>query len=150
MELLSPAGSKESFYCALNSGADAIYIGGKSFSARAYATNFTYEDIKECVREAHLRNVLVYVTVNTLLFEDELEKCIKECEEYISLGVDAFIIQDLGLASILRRLFPTFPLHASTQMNVFNVDQAKKLKDLGISRIGVARESPLSLVKEIK
>lgn len=150
MELLSPAGSKESFYCALNSGADAIYIGGKSFSARAYATNFTYEDIKECVREAHLRNVLVYVTVNTLLFEDELEKCIKECEEYISLGVDAFIIQDLGLASILRRLFPTFPLHASTQMNVFNVDQAKKLKELGITRIVLARECPLSLVKEIK
>lgn len=150
MELLAPAGNKENFYAALNSGADAIYVGGKSFSARAYASNFSIEELEECVREAHLRNVLVYVAVNTLLFENELERCIKECEEYIRIGVDAFIVQDLGLVSILRRMYPSFPLHASTQMNVNTLDQALKLKELGITRIVLARECSFYTIKEIK
>ncbi len=150
MELLAPAGNKESFYVALSSGANAIYVGGKSFSARAYANNFTIEELEECVKYAHLNDVLVYVAVNTLLFESEINECIKECEKYINIGVDAFIVQDLGLVSILHRMFPSFPLHASTQMNVNSLEQALKLKEMGIKRIVLARETPIETIKEIK
>lgn len=149
MELLAPSGSKETFYTAVNSGADAIYLGGKMFSARAYASNFSFEDMKECVTYAHLRNVKVYVTVNTLLFENEIEECLKQCEEYINIGVDAFIVQDIGLISLLKRAFPTFPLHASTQLNVHNVEQAAQLKKMGVSRVVVARECSIEDVREI-
>ena len=149
MELLAPSGNIETFYTALNSGADAIYIGGKAFSARAYASNFSDEEVKECIKEAHLRNVKVYITVNTLLFEDELEVCLNQCKKYIEYGVDAFIVQDLGLVSLLRRAFPDFPLHASTQLNVHNIDEANKLKKIGITRVVLARETPLKVVKEI-
>lgn len=149
MELLAPCSSKETFFAALNAGADAIYLGGKQFSARAYAENFTIEDIKECIDIAHAVNVEVHITVNTLLFEEEFEECFKMCEEYIALGVDALIIQDLGLISKIHRCYPNFPIHASTQLNVHNVSEALMLKKLGVTRIVMARESSLEDIKEI-
>ncbi len=149
MEVLSPAGSKETFMASLNAGADAIYVGGKDFSARAYADNFSLEEMDECIKIAHVLNVKVYVAVNTLIFEDELEKCFQMCEKYIDIGVDAFIVQDLGLVSLLRRAYPDFPLHASTQMNVHSLLQAQALQKLGFKRVVLSRECSLKTIKEI-
>ncbi len=149
MELLAPCSSKETFFAALNAGADAIYLGGKQFSARAYAENFTLEDIKECIDIAHAVNVKVHIAVNTLLFEDEFDECFKMCEEYISSGADALIIQDLGLINKIHSCYPNYPIHASTQLNVHNVSEAMMLKKLGVTRIVMAREATLLDIKEI-
>ena len=149
MELLAPCSSIETFYAAINAGADAIYLGGKNFSARAYAPNFEYEEIKFCIDKAHELNVKVYITVNTLLFEDEFDECFQECEKYIALGSDALIIQDIGLIYKLHLCYPNYPLHASTQLNVHDLKGALALKKLGVKRIVLARESNLSLAKEI-
>lgn len=149
MELLAPCSSKETFYAALNAGADAIYLGGKNYSARAYAENFSYEDIKECIISAHAINVKIHIAVNTLLFADEIEDCINECVKYIELGVDALIIQDLGLIYRLHMMYPDFPIHASTQLNVHNLNEAKMLKELGVKRIVMARETNIKDIKEI-
>ncbi len=150
IELLSPAGNKESFYSALNSGADAIYISGTKFGARAYASNFTNEEISECIRSAHLLGVKVYVTVNTLIKDSEINEVLTFVNFLYKENVDAILVQDIGLVHILRNIFPDLTLHASTQMNVHSVEEARKLKTLGFKRIVLGRECDIELVKKIK
>ena len=149
LELLAPAGDMTSFKLAINNGADAVYIAGKNFGARAYATNFTTEELIEAIQYAHIRGKKVYVTVNTIIKNNELSSCVDFVGELYKGGVDAIIIQDLGLASILKQVYPDLVLHASTQMNCLNVNHAKDLKEFGFKRIILARETPIEVVKEI-
>lgn len=149
IELLSPAGDKESFIQAINNGADAVYVAGKNYGARAYATNFTTEELDEMITYAHIRGVKVYVTVNTIIKNDELKDCVEFVKKIYLMGVDAIIIQDLGLSVILKKCFPNLNLHASTQMNCSSVAYAQELKDLGFKRVILARETPIEVVKEI-
>lgn len=149
VELLAPAGDKESFILAINNGANAIYVAGKSFGARAYAPNFTTEELIEMIGYAHSQDVKVYVTVNTIIKNKELNECIDFVGKLYLAGVDAIIIQDLGLASILMKMYPSISLHASTQMNCHSVKYAFDLARLGFKRVILARETPLEVVKEI-
>ncbi|MFA6842985.1 MAG: peptidase U32 family protein, partial [Bacilli bacterium] len=150
IELLSPAGDKESFISAINNGADAIYIAGTKFGARAYITNFSNEEISELIRYAHGLDVKVYVTVNTLIKNSEIQECLEFVDFLYKNSVDAILIQDIGLACILRNIFPKLPLHASTQMNVMTVGEAKRLKAEGFERIVLARECPIQTIIDIK
>lgn len=148
IELLSPAGNFDALKAAVNYGADAIYLGGTSFSARAFANNFNHEELIEAVNYCHLRGVKIYVTLNTLLNEDELENAIKEAKFYYDNNVDALIIQDLGLFYRLKKELPNFPLHASTQMHIHNLSGVRNAKRLGFKKVVIARESSLDLIKE--
>lgn len=139
-ELLSPAGSPEAFRAAIDGGADAIYVGGASFNARINAKNFTVDDLKDAVKLAHLYGVKVYQTVNIMLFGRELDEFLRSAEESARLGMDAFIVSDLGAASLLRKYLPEIPLHGSTQISVHNSDGARLLASLGFSRVVPARE----------
>ena len=143
IELLAPAGSKEAFIAAVQNGADAIYVGGQQFGARAYASNFDRETMVSMFQYAHIHGVNVYVTVNTVVFEDEFE----EVKDYLTFlytnQCDGVIVQDLGVISYLRNTYPDFKIIGSTQMNIHNVQGAKLLKELGINRVVVARETSL-------
>ena len=150
MELLSPAGNKEAFLAAINAGANAVYFGGKLFSARASASNFTNDEIIEMIKYAHIRDVKVYVTVNTLLFEDEIERAYEFCKFLYENDVDGILLQDLGLAHLLHERIPDLILHASTQLNTHNIIQAKSLINLGFKRLVLAREVSLKEAKAIK
>ena len=149
IELLAPAGSKESFYAGIRAGADAVYMAYEKFGARAYAGNFGPDDLTECIEFAHLYGKKVYLTVNTLVKEKEFA----ELEEFASSGIpsmsDGLIIQDLGVASFFREKFPLIPLHASTQMSVTGPKGAGFLKDRGFSRIVPARELSFEEIRDI-
>mgnify|MGYP003312139165 CR=1 FL=1 len=149
-ELLSPAGSLEAFYAAISNGADAIYLGLDKFSARAYAENFSSSSLKDLLNFAHLRKVKIYVTVNTLIYDEELNDVYSSLEFLASIGVDAVIIQDLAVLHYLTSHYESILPHASTQMGVDDVDAAKLLKELGFKRVVLARETPLPVIKEIK
>lgn len=149
VELLAPAGSMESLYAAVQNGADAVYLGGAKFSARAYASNFDEENMIKAVEYCHLYNVKIYITVNTLIKEDEIKEAIEYIKFLYEIGVDALIIQDTGLAELIRRNFPDFEIHASTQMTVHNGEGALFLKNLGFSRIVLSRELSLEEIKHI-
>ncbi len=148
-EILAPAGSPETFVCAINNGADAVYIGGKSFSARKNAANFSNEDIAEAVRYAHLYGRKVYVTVNTLVSDGEFQGLYEFIDFLYRTGVDALIIQDLGIAHMVRRSFPDFPIHASTQMTIHNLQGALFAKKMGFSRVVLSRELSFEEIKNI-
>lgn len=150
MELLSPAGNIASAYAAFKGGADAVYIGGKQFSARASADNFTDDEIKEIVFFAHSIGKKIYVTVNTLLFQDEFFEAVEFCKFLYSINIDGVIIQDLGLAHYLHNVLPDLPLNASTQLNCHNIRQAEALVKLGFKRVVLARESNLDFVRKVK
>ena len=150
MELLAPAGSYEAFIASINAGADAIYLGGKLFSARAYSSNFTNQEIKELIKYAHIRDVKVYIALNTLIFEDEFFDAVEFARFLYENDVDGLIIQDLGLAYYLHKTMPDLVLHASTQLNCHNIAQAKGLMELGFKRIVLAREVSLKEAEEIK
>ncbi len=150
MELLSPSGNLKSAYVAFAAGADAIYIGGKKFSARMSADNFSDEEMVEILNYAHLIDKKVYVTMNTLLFQDEFFEAVEYAKFLFLHHVDGLIIQDVGLAFYLHRCLPKLILHASTQLNCHNIAQAKALQKLGFKRIVIAREANLELVDEIK
>lgn len=150
MEVLSPAGNMECFIAAISAGADAIYIGGKDFGARAFASNFTNEEILSTIKEAHRYNVKVYVTVNTLIYEDEVENFLNYIDFLYKNNVDAIIIQDIGMLDLIRKTYPNLEIHASTQMHIHNLEGAKLMKKLGVKRIVLARETPYELIKEIK
>lgn len=150
VELLAPAGSKEAFYAAVENKADAIYLGGKQFGARAYANNFDHEDLKEMIKYAHLFDIRVYVTVNTIVFDEEIDELIEFLDFLYLNDCDGLIIQDLGVLNIIRNRYPDFEIHASTQMNIHSVEEALVLKDLGVKRIVVAREINLETIKKIK
>ena len=139
-ELLAPAGDFECLVAAVKGGADAVYIGGKLFSARAYAKNFDLDEIKRSVAYCHLHGVKLYVTMNILLFDNELSEALSFARELYLAGVDALIVADLGLISLIRRELSDFELHASTQMSVNNALGADLAYDLGCTRVVLARE----------
>lgn len=149
IELLSPAANFDSLVVAINCGADAVYIGGKSFSARASAQNFTNEEIKSAVTYAHLRGKKVFVAINTLVFDDEFEELGNYIDFLYSAKVDALIVQDLGVLHFIKEKYPDFIIHASTQMSVCNKIGVEFLKKLGVSRVILARETSLDEVKKI-
>ena len=148
VELLSPAGNFECLKAAINNGANAVYLGGKNFSARAFANNFSEEELIEAVKYAHLRNVKIYVTLNTLLTEKEFNNAIKMVDFYYQNNVDALLLQDLGLSYYIKNKYPDFELHCSTQMHVHNIEGIKNAKKLGFKRVVIARESNLEFIKE--
>jgi putative protease len=149
-ELLAPAGSREAFAAAIANGADAVYLGGKMFGARAYADNFSLEELKEMIEEAHLFGVKVYVTVNTIIYDDEFPDLIEFLDFLYQNHCDAIIVQDLGVANLARKRYPQLKLHASTQMNIHSLAQVKVLEELGFSRVVLARELSLAEISEIK
>ena len=149
MELLAPAGSFEAVIAAVQSGANAIYIGGKEFSARRSAENFTREEIKEVVRYCHLRGVDVHVAANILIKPDEVDDFIDYLGFLNGVDVDAVIIQDIGMAKLARKLYPELPLHASTQMTVASLSAVKYLENAGFSRVVLARELSGEQIKYI-
>ena len=148
IELLAPVGDRASFDAALNNGADAVYFGAAAFGARAGA-GFDDAAVREMLRLAHLQRRRVYVTVNTLLKEHEMADAIALVEKLDAMQADAVIIQDLGLAAHLREHLPHLPLHASTQMSIHNALGARLLKDLGFTRLVLARECGLDAIAEV-
>jgi len=139
-ELLCPAGSMECLYAAVMGGADAIYVGGKRFGARAYASNFDEEELRRAVNYCHLHGVKLYVTVNTLIEDSELSSALEYCSYLYSIGADAVIVADVGLISLLHRHLPELELHASTQLSVHNASGAEAAFEMGCSRVVPARE----------
>lgn len=150
VELLAPAGSYESFLGAIHAGADAVYLGGNKFSARAYADNFTEEEIVRAVRYAHLHGRKVYLTVNTLIKEREFSGIYPFLEPFYQAGLDAVIIQDMGMFERIGEWFPDLERHISTQMTVTGTYGAEWFKEKGADRIVPARELSLSEIREIK
>lgn len=148
-ELLAPAGDLEAGYAALYYGADAVYLGLKQFSARASAQNFDAEELNEFVGYAHALKRKVFVTINTVLQQGELDDLLKNLEICRRANVDALIVQDLGVARVVKKYYPELELHASTQMAVHNKEGAAALKKLGFARVVLARELTLPEIKEI-
>lgn len=149
-ELLAPAGDMAALKAAVSAGANAIYLGYDEFSARAKAKNFDKEELREAIEYAHLRDVKIYVTFNILIADFELERAMKSVKMLYEIGVDALILQDFGIAAKIREVFPDFEVHASTQMAVNNYYGAKFLKEMGFSRVVLARETPLFEIEKIK
>ncbi|SES74775.1 putative protease [Methanococcoides vulcani] len=149
-ELLAPAGNWESFIAAVENGADAVYLGAKTLGARAYAGNFTLEEIREAIDHAHLRGVRVFVTVNTLVKDSEIEKAAEILCSLSEYGADAVIVQDIGLLSLARKIVPELPIHASTQMTIHNSEGVRFLEDLGVKRVVLAREMSLDEIRSVK
>ena len=140
VELLAPAGDMDSLLAAVNNGADAVYIGGKKFGARKFAHNFDAKELKEAIQVCHTHGVKLYVTVNTLIHDTELEDALQELKFLYEIGVDAVIIQDIGLIRLARKYLKNLELHASTQMHTTNEEALQELKELGIKRAVLARE----------
>lgn len=149
-EILAPAGSMESLIAAVRCGANAVYLGTKGINARRGATNFTFEELKQAVEYCHAREVKIYLALNILISDSERELAYKTVEAGLSLGVDAFIIQDLGLAKIIHNHFPTARLHASTQCSVNSPEGFKALEKMGFVRAVLPREMSLDEIKEIR
>ncbi len=148
-ELLAPVGSMDALYAAVHNGADAVYLAGKSFGARASAKNFSDDEIIEAIKFSHLYGVLVYVTVNTLISNDEFSSVMKFVDFLYLNGVDAIILQDIGLADLIHKTYPDLELHASTQMHNLDVHSAAFLKSLGFGRIVLARELSIDEINSI-
>ncbi len=149
IELLAPAGSYEAFLAAVENGANAVYLGGKQLNARQSAGNFDEQELEKAIDYAHLRGVAVYLTMNTLVLDSELEQAIEFAKVAYSLGIDAIIVQDLGFAAAIREQLPEVHLHASTQMTTYSLEGVKELEQLGFSRVVLARELSLSEIEYI-
>lgn len=148
-ELLAPAGSLEILKGVIESGADAVYVGGSMFGARAYANNFTEEELLEAIDFAHLRGVKVYLTVNTLIKNSEFSKLYDYLLPYYKRGLDAVIVQDLGVVKAIHEYFPSMEIHTSTQMTVTGADGVRFLSQFGVTRVVMAREVSLADMKRI-
>ena len=148
-ELLAPAGNLEIFKGVIESGADAVYVGGSMFGARAYANNFTEEELLEAIDFAHLRGVKVYLTVNTLIKNSEFSKLYDYLLVYYKRGLDAVIVQDLGVVKAIHEYFPSMEIHTSTQMTVTGADGVRFLLQFGVTRVVMAREVSLAEMKRI-
>lgn len=148
LEILAPCGGAESLTAAVNSGANAVYLGETAFSARRNAENFTPEQLREAVRFCHLSGVKVHVALNTLVFDTELDKLEKTVEMIADCGVDAVIVQDFGVAKTIKKI-ADIPLHASTQMTVTSVSGAEMAKEAGFSRVVLAREMSLKEIERV-
>lgn len=148
-ELLAPAGNLEIFKGVIESGADAVYVGGSMFGARAYANNFTEEELLEAIDFAHLRGVKVYLTVNTLIKNSEFSKLYDYLLPYYKRGLDAVIVQDIGVVKAIHEYFPSLEIHTSTQMTVTGADGVRFLSQFGVTRVVMAREVSLAEMKRI-
>ena len=148
-ELLAPAGSLEILKGVIESGADAVYVGGSMFGARAYANNFTEEELLEAIDFAHLRGVKVYLTVNTLIKNSEFSKLYDYLLVYYKRGLDAVIVQDIGVVKAIHEYFPSLEIHTSTQMTVTGADGVRFLSQFGVTRVVMAREVSLAEMKRI-
>lgn len=148
-ELLSPAGNMECLKSAVNNGADAVYLGGKHFGARAFAGNFTNDELKEATCYCHLYGVRIYITVNTIIYEDEVKDFINYIDYLYQIGVDALIMQDIGMISLVKSRHPDFEVHASTQMHNHNNENIKLLKSLGVKRLVLDRELSLEEINAL-
>ena len=148
-ELLAPAGSPDAFRAAVAAGADAVYLSGKRFGARKSAPNFTDAEIKEAVTYAHSRDISVYVTINTLIHDRELDGVVEYLIWLYTIGVDAVLVQDIGVVALAREIVPLLPLHASTQMTIHSTDGVKWAAEQGFSRVVLARELTLEDIARI-
>ena len=150
VEILAPVGSIESLYTAIAHGANAVYLGLPKFQARAKAQDFTYENLQSYVAFAHAFNVKVYLTLNTLVTNEEWPELLQTIDIAMQAGIDAFILQDLGVAYTIKTRYPQAVLHASTQMGINNVYGAKIAEKLGFQRVVLARETTLEDIRAIK
>ena len=149
-ELLAPAGNMEALKAAISNGCDAVYLGMQKFGARAYSDNFDIESLKEAVRYAHLREVKIYVTMNTIVFQDEIEDMQRQLRELNEIGVDGVIVQDLAVFDYIVNSFTDMEAHCSTQMGIDDLEGTLLFKELGAKRVVLSREVPIEKVKEIK
>lgn len=148
-ELLSPVGNKEMLYQAIHNGADAVYLAGTNYGARKYAQNFTNEELKEAVKYAHLYNVKVYVTINTMIYEEEVQELLEYVKYLQEINVDALIVSDVGMINVIHHIYPNMDMHASTQCHIQNKDSVEYYKKLGITRVVFARETSIDTIKNI-
>ncbi len=148
-ELLSPAGDLDSLYAAINGGCDAVYVGMKQFGARKYASNFTKDEIIEATKICHLYGVRIYVTLNTIIKDNEVSSFLNTVDFLYNIGVDAFIMQDFGMINLVLQMYPDIEIHASTQFNNSNIETIKLLKDLGVKRVVLARELSIEEINSI-
>ena len=149
-ELLAPVGSMDHLKVAINAGASSVYLSGKDYGARKYAANFTLDEIGEAVNMAHLHNVKVYVTVNTLIKQDELEDVMNYLSKLYAMGVDAVLVQDLGLVDLIGKHLPNLNIHASTQMTSENQLKLDYIEEKGIKRIVLPREMRKEEIMQLK
>ena len=149
MELLSPVGNFECLKAAVQNGADSVYIGSDLFSARAFANNFSGKNLEKAIEYAKIRGVKTYLTLNTLIKDNEIENAFNLAKQAYEYGIDAILVQDLGLAMKLIREFPDLPIHGSTQMTVHNLNGALELQDLGFKRVVLARELSINEIDYI-
>lgn len=147
-EILAPAGSMEALTAAVRCGADAVYLGGWSFSARQNAANFTPEELGQAIEYCHLHHVKVYQAVNTLVFDQQFPALSETIRQAVQLGVDALIVQDLGVARRIRQLTPDMPLHASTQMSIHTPEGVLLAQEMGFCRVVAAREMDRRVLAE--
>ncbi len=149
-ELLAPVGNFESLVAAISAGCDAVYLALKNYGARAYAGNFSHDDFIKAIKYAHLYDVKVYVTLNTLIYDDEINSFLKQVDFLVDNNVDALIIQDIGMFHLIHNLYPDLEIHISTQMHIHNIEGCKLVSKMGAKRVVLARETPIELVKQIK
>lgn len=149
-ELLAPAGSMASLYAAIEAGCDAVYLSGYMFGARQFATNFSEDEIIEAIKICHLYGIKVYVTVNTLIYEDEVETFLNYIDFLHKNSVDAILIQDIGMLDLVKQTFPNLEVHASTQMHIHNENGVKFCEKMGIKRCVLARETSIDLLEDIR
>ena len=148
-ELLSPAGDFETLKQAIHNGCDAVYIGGKKFGARKFAPNFDNDEIIKAVKYAHLYGVKVYVTVNTIIYEEEINDLLEYITFLHKSNVDAVIMQDIGMIKLVRKVLPNLDIHVSTQAHTHNIEQIRLLEKLGVTRIVVAREMSIDEINKL-
>ena len=149
-ELLAPAGNMEALRAAVSNGCDAVYLGLEKFGARAYSDNFTIDSLAEAIRYAHLRDVKIYVTMNTIVFEDEICDMRQQLDALNGIGVDGIIVQDLAVFDYVAANFADMEVHCSTQMGVDDLEGTMLLKEMGADRVVLAREVDLADVKKIR
>ena len=150
IELLAPAGNLECLRVAVDNGADAVYVGGEMFSARAYADNFSNEELVEGINYAHIKGAKVYVTINIMLFNNEIQDVLDFVDFLYINNVDALIVSDFGLINTLKNRYPSLPIHVSTQLNTHSLWQVKLLERLNVERVVLARETDIKTIKYIK
>jgi len=150
LELLAPVGNMECLKAAINAGCDAVYLAGINFGARSFAGNFSNEEIISAINICHLYGVKVYVTVNTLIYDLEVDRFLNYIDFLHKNNVDAVIMQDIGMIDLVRKTYPNLEIHASTQAHIHNLEGVKLCEDLGIKRVVLARETPIELIEAIK
>lgn len=150
IELLAPAGNMENLKAAVMAGCDAVYLGGANFGARAFSKNFSNEEIVEAINYCHLYGVKVYVTINTLIYENEVDTFMEYVDFLHRNNVDAVLIQDLGMFDLVRKTYPNLEVHSSTQMHIHNLDGTQLMEKLGVKRVVLARETSIDEIRHIK